>query len=360
MRKKAASGEGSGIVESVKGGADFADLAKKNSDDPGSGQQGGDLGWVVRGQTVPDFEKAAFSLKPGELSGVVTTEYGYHIIQVMEKEPARVKPFEEVKAGLATDLKKQDVAEKMQSTADQMHALLEKSPGSAADIAKQLNVDLITVPSAAAGDAIPTLGASPEIDSALAGMKKNDVSQVIVLPANRMAVVVLTDRIPAKQAEFSDVETKVRDRIINDKAQLIATERAKQAAEKIRAGEDMDKVAKSMKLEVTQSSEFGRADSVEGLGSANYVEDAFTKPVGTILGPINVQGRDIVAKIVDKKSADPALMAQQREAVLAQLKQKKAVTENDLFMDSLLAKLAADGKVKKYPDAIKRLAGSFR
>ena len=241
-----------------------------------------------------------------------------------------------------------------------MHALLEKSPGSAADIAKQLNVDLITVPSAAAGDAIPTLGASPEIDSALAGMKKNDVSQVIVLPANRMAVVVLTDRIPAKQAEFSDVETKVRDRIINDKAQLIATERAKQAAEKIRAGEDMDKVAKSMKLEVTQSSEFGRADSVEGLGSANYVEDAFTKPVGTILGPINVQGRDIVAKIVDKKSADPALMAQQREAVLAQLKQKKAVTENDLFMDSLLAKLAADGKVKKYPDAIKRLAGSFR
>ena len=111
--KKQLLAKAQGLLNQLKGGADFADLAKKNSDDPGSGQQGGDLGWVVRGQTVPDFEKAAFSLKPGELSGVVTTEYGYHIIQVMEKEPARVKPFEEVKAGLATDLKKQDVSEKM-------------------------------------------------------------------------------------------------------------------------------------------------------------------------------------------------------------------------------------------------------
>ncbi len=358
--KKQLLAKAQGLLNQLKGGADFADLAKKNSDDPGSGQQGGDLGWVVRGQTVPEFEKTAFSLKPGELSSVITTEYGYHILQVMEKEQAHVKPFDEVKAGLATDLKKESVTEKMQSTADQMHAALEKSPGSAAEIAKQFNVDLITVPASAPGEAIPTLGNSPEIDAALTTMKKNEVSQVIVLPANRMAVAVLTDRIPSRPAEFNEVEAKVRERIISDKAQVIATDRAKQAAEKIKAGEDIDKLAKSMKLDVTQSSEFGRADSVDGLGSASYVETAFTQPVGSIVGPVMIQGRDVVYKVVDKKSADPVLMAQQRDGVITQLKQKKAVAANDLFMDSLLAKLAADGKVKKYPDAIKRLAGSFR
>ena len=87
------------LLKQLRGGADFADLAKKNSDDPGSAQKGGDLDWVTRGQTVKEFEDAAFSLKPKEFSNVIKTQYGYHIIQVLEKEPAKVKPFEEVKAG---------------------------------------------------------------------------------------------------------------------------------------------------------------------------------------------------------------------------------------------------------------------
>src|SRR5207249_4686950 len=98
----------------VKSGGDFAELAKKNSQDPGSAQNGGELGFIVRGQTVPEFEKFVFSAKPKEISNLVTTEYGYHIIQALEKEPARVKPFEEAKAGIEEQLKKQGVNDKMQ------------------------------------------------------------------------------------------------------------------------------------------------------------------------------------------------------------------------------------------------------
>ena len=89
-----------GILKQIQAGGDFAKLAKDNSQDPGSAAQGGELGWIVKGQTVPEFEKAAFSLQPGQTSGLVKTTYGYHIIQVEKHEQAHLQPFEEVKAQL--------------------------------------------------------------------------------------------------------------------------------------------------------------------------------------------------------------------------------------------------------------------
>src|SRR6185312_292251 len=89
------------LLKQIKAGGDFAKLATANSQDPGSAAKGGELGWIVRGQTVPEFEKAAFSLKPGETSGLVKTEYGYHIIQVETHEQAHLQPFDDVKVQLA-------------------------------------------------------------------------------------------------------------------------------------------------------------------------------------------------------------------------------------------------------------------
>jgi peptidyl-prolyl cis-trans isomerase D len=358
--KKTLAAKAQDLSKQLKAGADFAELAKKNSEDTGTSERGGDLGFVVRGQTVPEFEKTVFSLKPKEISNVVTTEYGYHIVQVLEKEPARVKPFEEVRAGLIADLKKQGVNEKMQATADQVRAALEKSSGSAAEIAKQFDVDLVTVTKGSAREAIPTLGVAPEIDNALAPLKNNEVSQVVTLPANRLAVAVLTDRVPARPADFAEVEDKVRDRAVMDKAGLLAADQAKLAADRLRGGEDMEKLAKSMKLEVVTSTEFGHNDAVEGLGSAVYVEEAFSKPVGTILGPLVIDGRSVVCKVVAKQSADRAALPAERETVLGQLKQRKAVEQNDLFLDSVITKLVADRQLKIHRDAIKTLTAAFK
>ncbi len=144
--KKALKAKADDILKQLKNGADFAELAKKDSDDKGSGEKGGDLDWIVKGQMDPQFEAAAFALKPKELSPVVTTTFGYHIIQVLDKEAAHVKPFDEVKAGLADELKKQDLTDKMQMLGDAIRAALMKSPGSAADVAKQYGADLVSVP----------------------------------------------------------------------------------------------------------------------------------------------------------------------------------------------------------------------
>ena len=134
------------------------------------------------------------------------------------------------------------------------------------------------------------MGVSPEIDSAWTGMKKNEVSPVLVLPANRLAVVELTGRTAVRAAELNEVESKVREALIDQRADGVALDKAKEAAARMRAGEDMAKVAKSMKLEVTESIEFTHSDAVEGVGSAVQIPDAFTKPVGSIIGPINEPG----------------------------------------------------------------------
>jgi peptidyl-prolyl cis-trans isomerase D len=357
--KKAALSKAQELLKQVKGGADFADLAKKNSQDPGSAQNGGDLGFIVRGQTVPEFEKFAFSGKPKDISDIVTTEYGYHIIQVLEKEPARVKPFDEVKGDIETQLKKQGVNEKTQAAADQARAALLKAPGSAAEVAKQFNLDLISVSKADVGQPVPSLGPAPEISVALGSMKPNDVSEVLTLSATKLAVVVLNDKIAPRPAAFADVKERIREQLLTAASTTLAAQAAQKAAEQIKAGADMDKVAKSFKLEVTKSANFTTSESIEGLGPAASLPGVFTQPVGTVNGPLTVQARNIVYKIVDQQKPDLKTFANERDAVSAELKQQKARTMYDLFQDSIMNELREQGKLKIHQDTLRQLAASY-
>jgi peptidyl-prolyl cis-trans isomerase C len=103
------------LLQQIQSGGDFAALARENSDDPGSKASGGDLSWVSRGQTVPPFEAAAFALKPGEVSGLVETQFGYHIIQLAELRPSTVMPYEEVAARIEQFLGQQRLQEEIEA-----------------------------------------------------------------------------------------------------------------------------------------------------------------------------------------------------------------------------------------------------
>src|SRR5581483_1047159 len=128
------------ILKQLQHGANFAELAKKDSDDTGSAEKGGELGWIVRGQTVPNFEKTAFSLKPGELSGLVETEYGYHIIQVEDKQQAHTQTFDEVKPQLLMEAKKQVASDSMHKAIDSARTEIARSPSQAEAVAKKYNL----------------------------------------------------------------------------------------------------------------------------------------------------------------------------------------------------------------------------
>jgi peptidyl-prolyl cis-trans isomerase C len=113
--KQDAQAKANDVLKQVQGGKDFAELAKNYSQDPGSAAQGGDLGYFAQGQMVPPFEQAAFSLKPGDVSGVVETQFGFHIIKVADKQAARTMPLDEVKPQIEEFLQNQQRQEKTEA-----------------------------------------------------------------------------------------------------------------------------------------------------------------------------------------------------------------------------------------------------
>jgi hypothetical protein len=147
---------------------------------------------------------------------------------------------------------------------------------------------------------------------------------------------------------------------VNDKATQIASERAKDAADRLKKGEDINKVAKGMQLDVTTSSVFGRADSIDGLGPAASVDQVFSAPVGGVVGPLLVQSRNVVAKVTEKSEADLTSLPVEHDTLMQQLKQKKAQERASLLMDGILAKLTSEGKVTVHSKEIQSMVASLR
>jgi peptidyl-prolyl cis-trans isomerase D len=348
------------LDKQIKAGGDFAELAKKNSQDPGSAQKGGDLGWVSRGQMVKNFEDAVFTLKPNEISNVVTTEYGFHIIQVLEKQPAHLQTLDEVKPAIITTLKNQTVFDRMQELADKARTELAKSPQNAQQIASQLNLEFVDVPAYAPGTPIAQLGNDPQVGATVQSMKPGEVSQVLQA-GNKLAVVVVTGIRPPHPAELSEVESQVRQQYLQGEASRMVAEKAAKAAELLKQnGGDLKAVAKTVGGEVKSTDFFMRSGAAEGLGSAAIFTDVFNKPTGTIFGPMPANGQTIVGKVADRQEADMSKFPQERDSIVTQLKGKKSADRQSLLQDSILTDLIQHGKVKKHQAVIDRLVAQYR
>jgi len=349
------------LLKQVKAGGDFSKLAEKNSEDTVTGKLGGDLGWVVRGQMpAADLEAAAFALQPNQISDVISTSYGYHVLQVLEKEPARLRPLEELKGEILGTLRAQVGIEKMQNLADQVRAELSKSPQNAEQIAKKLGGQFEKLDKWTPGGPIPQLGADPQVTAGVQALKKGEVSQVLQA-GNKLAVAVVTNINPIRSPDFTEVEARVRTGYAQDRGNLLVGDKAKKAAEMAKSnGGDLTPIAKSMGLEVKTTDLFTRNGAVEGLGGAAYLSEAFEKPVGTVIGSIFAGTQTIVAKVVEKQAGDMAKFAAEREGILNQLKGKRSGERQLLLQDSILNTLIQQGKIKKHQDVINRLMSRYR
>jgi peptidyl-prolyl cis-trans isomerase D len=349
------------LLKQIRGGGNFADLAKKNSDDPGSAAKGGELDWVVKGQTVPEFEKTAFSLKPGQTSDLVKTQYGYHIIQVEQHEDARLRPFAEVKTELAAQWKKQRVADLMEAAADRAQSALQKDSAHPEKVAAEFNMDVVQANDVTLGQTIPAIGASPDFDQSVAGLKVSEVSQPVALAGNKIALAVLRNVTPPRPAAFEDVEKDIREKLVNNRVQAIVQTRARELVAKAREmGGDLAKTAKSMGLEAKTSDEVTRTSNIEGLGMASYLQEGFARPDGTIIGPVGMADGTVVAKVLSHVEADMSKLAEQRSTIRDQIKSQKAGDRNRLFQEGLRERLIRDGQIKIHQDVVKRLAANYR
>jgi peptidyl-prolyl cis-trans isomerase D len=350
-----------GLLKQIQAGGDFAKLAMENSDDPGSKAQGGELGFIVKGQTVPEFEKAAFSLQPGQTSGLVKTTYGYHIIQVEKHEQAHLASFEEVREQLVNDAVQRTQATEMQNLADKAVAELHKDPLHPEKAAEALGTTVIHADNIQTGDPIQGIGVSKEFSDAITPLRKGEMTDgPIVLPGNKVVVASVTDYQPARQASLDEAKADIRNKASQEKVQQILLTKSKELFDKTQAlGGDLAKAAKEMGIEVKTSPDVNRDAAIEGVGNAGTIPDAFTKPLGAILGPFAVVGGRGVAKVVARIPADLSALPAQSASIREELRQQKARDRATLFEDGLKKRLQEQGKLKIHQDAITRLIQTY-
>lgn len=347
------------IVKQLRGGADFADMAKMNSEDSNA-SAGGDLGTFGKGAMEKPFEDAVFALKPNEISNPVTTRYGYHIIQSTEKIPSKVTPFETVRNELENELKAMKLDEAMTKSVEQLQVELAKTPAEASAVAQKFGAEVINVKEAARGDAIPTLGVTPEVDSALAELKVGSASSAIAVPGDRVLVAILDQKIPSRQSTLEEARGDIRSQLTDEAARKLVNDQSKAAEDRLKKGEDLQTIAKALDTKVGTASNITLSENIPDLGSAQSLQDAFRKPVGSILGPVVMQGKTVVAKITAKTPADMSKFDAEKAELRKTLKSQRQQQNDRLWLDNIATKLQESGALKIYNDEIQRIAASYR
>jgi len=334
------------ILKQVKKGAKFDELAKKYSEDPGSKDKGGDLGWIIQGQTVPEFEKAAFTLQPGVVSDLVKTQFGFHIIKVLEKETAHTKPFEEVRDSIRAPLMLAKTDDEASKVAEQLSAEVRKSNRTPlADLARQFHLELAQTRPVAASDPLLELGNSAEIKDAIFRLREGEVSQPVRTDRGYV-VLSLKQVLPAHQGSLDEIRDKIVTSLKQEKALQLARSKAEELSKHAKAGEKFDVLAKSLGLDPKTSDEFSRAGTIPGVGSGKQVNAAFNMKVGDVSAPQNLGMNWLVYKIDAKSEANVADFDKQKLELTQQVLNEKRGLAYEAFRSALEARLKQEGKLK--------------
>ena len=341
------------LLKQLKNGAKLEDLAKKYSEDPGSGKQGGSLGWIGKGQTVPEFEKVAFSLPKGQISDLVKSSYGFHIIRVDDKQEAHMKTLDEVKAEIEPILKHQNGQRIAQQKAE---AVLKQARTDGLDAAAAAQgVSVITSDFFSRKDMLPGLGPSPQFMDAV--FSATEKSPPDLAPASQGIVVfqLLAVKPPATPT-FEEIRSRVEDEFKNERSSILLTQKGQELSDRAKAEHDLKRAAKELGATV-KTSDFVLPDGqVPDVGSmSGQAAVAFTLKPGEISGPINSGANAVVLKVLENQQPSEAEFAAKRDQIRDQLLLSKQQERFGLFVSSLIDEMTRSGKIKRNEEEIKGL-----
>lgn len=347
------------VLGKVKAGGDFAELAKQYSEDPGNKDKGGDLGWVVRGQMVPAFEQATFALQPGQISDVVKTEYGYHIIKVHERDTAHMQSFDEVK-----DQIRQEIAQETQQLArmrkmDEAVAGARKFGPDIEAAGRELGLPVETYEAFTRTNLPASLRSTPNLNTAIFAAAEGEVLNEVAEDATLLLVVSAIQ--PSRTLELDEVRAPVTEQWILRQAAELARQRAQEIADAARAsGGDLKQTAAKYGLS-TQISEFvSRTGTIADIGSAEMLGDvAFTKEPGTIGGPVTGGSDQAVYRVAARQEADLTLFHEQRDKLRVQQMQAKRDEAYEIYKGLTRQRYEDAGKIKRYQPRIDALLQSL-
>lgn len=342
----AARAKAADILKQIKAGGDFAELAKKNSDDPGSKELGGELGWVVKGQTVAEFEKTAFAQDKGQISDLVQTSYGFHIIQTEDKEVAHVKSLAEVKDSIEQTLKQQGVAtlvDKMGSAAES-----EARSNGLDKAAAKYDAQVVSTNPIGRTDSLPGIGASQELMTTIFTVDQKAGVQYLRIPQGAV-VFELEKIVPPRTPSFDEIKDRVTTDFKSERSSTLMSQKTAELSDRAHSGHDLAKAAKEAGATFKSSDLVGRSGQVPDVGSMSGAANvAFTLKQGEISGPLNSGRNGLVLQVTERQeppsTGDEFAKAQDtlREQLLGQKRQEVM----QLFMSNLSEQLEKEGKVK--------------
>jgi len=346
------------LLKQLKSGAKFEDVAKKYSEDTGSANVGGSLGWIGKSQMGAEFEKAASSLPKGKISDVVKTLDGFHIIRVDDKQDAHMKTLDEVKSAIEPMVKQQKTQEVAQKQAEDLLQQAKTVGLDAAAAAK--GVPVVTSDFFGRTDLVPGLGPAPQLMDAVFGAAERTPPEMAATSQGFAIFQLLAVKPPATPT-FEEIRTRVEEQFKNERSNLLLSQKTQELSDRAKSEHDLKKAAKELGATV-KTSDFVLPDGqVPDIGSmTGQASVAFSMKPGDISAPINSGANGVVISVVEVQAPTDADFAAKRDQIRDMLLQGAQQEIFELFVTNLRGQMEKSGKIKINQEEMKALtrAGS--
>lgn len=334
-------------------GEDFAKLADANTDDPTGKGKGGALPPFSRGQMVPEFEQAAFSMKPGEIRGPIKTQFGYHIIKLIAKTPPHTSPFEDVKSQIASQLSDTRAQAETDRLARELADRIKKIKNASDEELRKLQSDVVTyneTPWFAKGEAVPGIGSNPGFSDEAWNTKLGQISARPVSTPRGPVFVKPVEQRPAGLPPFEEIKARVTMDYQTDRGQEEAFAKLQPVATELASGTTLAALAARYETEVKTTPDFGPGGSIPDLGTIPELSTAvFQTAKGQAGPPVAVPGGYVLFRVLNRASADPKVFETQKQEILDALRTREA----DRLLRAELAQMRADRKIQINEDLLK-------
>ena len=341
----AARAKADDLLKQIKAGGNFAALATANSDDPGSKTAGGDLPFMGRGQTVPEFDRAIFSLQPGQTSDVIKTKFGYHIIQVQQKDTAHLKPLAEVKGEILPLLEQQKMGSAEQAFANTL--VVEAKKDGIEKTAAAHGFHAVTTDYLPKDGVIAGVSDGAGMLTQAFGAKKGD-APVAVSTGDGYAVFQVDDVRAPHAPTFEEYKTHLLTDYREQQVPQMLTAQLNKLETRARALNDLRKAAAEMNVPVKTSDLVGRDGQVPDLGAMNGPGMvAFSLLKGAISGPINNGRTGAVLTVLDKQEPNTDELAKKFDETREQMLDQKRDEVFRVYLGTLAEKYQKAGAIRQ-------------
>ena len=349
----AAKAKADALLARASKGEDFAKLANDNTEDPSGKGQGGQLPPFGRGQMVPEFEQAAFEMKPGEIRGPVKTQFGYHIIKLLSKLPAHIRSFDEVRGQILGELSETRAQAETDRVARELAEKIKRLKNPSDDELRKLQNELVTyneTPWAAKGDPIPGIGANARFSDEAWSLKLGQISTTPITTTRGPAFVKPTEERPAGVPPLEEIKAKVTTDFQADRRDQEAIAKLQPVVQELSSGTTLAAVATRYETEVKTTPDFGPGGPIPEIGNAPDLSTAvFQTGKGQVGPPVPVAGGFVLFRVVNRVSPDPKTFETQKPEILDTLQAREA----ERLLRAELQRLRADRKVQVNEEVLK-------